>query len=176
MTSVIERIVGSGLGWGTGETSDPRTSLLLWALVRFMRPTVIVEAGTFQGHTALAMADGILADVEGHVWTCDTNPSNVMEYAEKLGLAGRITFVQKDFEEMLAEIPDQVSLAYLDAGPDNGGLRWRHFEAVRDKLVPGGIVVVDDVAGVWPHSDEFRKMASLYFPNPRGVAIWQKPF
>jgi predicted O-methyltransferase YrrM len=157
-----------------GEPSELVTTDLLWNLVRLHEPKVIVEAGTYQGHGALACAAALAADsLDGHVWTCDINVSTVMDSAKQLGLDSYVTFFRGDFPEMLATITPQVDFAYLDAGPDNDGLRWRHFQAVRPRLAEGALVVCDDVAGQWLGAADFRALGT-YFPKHRGLALWQR--
>ena len=162
--------------WEDGEPSSERTAALLWALARFHRPLVVVEAGTYHGHVALTLADALRsANVPGHVWTADVNESPVLTHAAALGLTDAITFFWGDFLAMLPTVPTPIDFAYLDAGPDHDGLRWRHFEALQPLLAPGALVATDDVAGSWPQVERFRAH-TLYLPNHRGLALWQKPY
>lgn len=172
--SVTERIKDA-IGWAEGDPSGQRTVDLLWALARFTLPAVIVEAGTHHGHTALALADALeSAGAGGHVWTADPIESGVLGFAERLGLAKRITYFRGDFLDMMPSVPDDIGFAYLDAGPDTDGMRWAHFQGIRNKMAPGGIVAIDDTAGTWPHVEDFRAL-SCYFPQHRGLSLWQRP-
>jgi len=172
----ISEQLAAALGEPDGETSAERTLDLLWALTRFTLPTVVVEAGTHHGHAALAIADALRsANPSGHVWTADTAESKVNENAEKLGLTNYVTFFRGDFLDMLPRVPDGVNFAYLDAGPDADGLRWRHLQGLLPKLAPGALVATDDVAGSWTKVEEFRALG-YYFPQHRGLSLWQKPW
>src|SRR5512146_2732868 len=171
----VTELIKDAIGWPEGDPSGQRTVDVLWALVRFTVPAVVVEAGTHHGHTALALAHALeSAGVPGHVWTADTAESGVLANAEKLRLAHRITFFKGDFLDMLPGIPEPIEFAYLDAGPDTDGLRWRHFQGMRDRLAPGALVATDDVAGSWPHVEDFQTLG-FYFPQLRGLSLWQKP-
>lgn len=44
---------------------------LLYALVRELKPEVIVETGTHRGMTTLYLADAVYHNGKGHIYTCD---------------------------------------------------------------------------------------------------------
>ena len=160
------------LNTGGGDASSARTTDFLWALVRFFEPAVIVEAGTFQGHGALSCAFALrTAHLSGHIWTCDIAPSPVMAHAHTLGLADYITFVQGDLTDLLPQVPHPIDLAYLDAGPDTTGLRWRHFQALQGHMADFGVIATDDVDGDWGGVEHFREQ--FYLRKNRGLALWQ---
>lgn len=156
----------------SGEVSSARATDLLWALVRYFEPAVIVDVGTCEGHSALSCAYALqVGNLQGHIWTCDLLPSRVMEHATALGLAEYITFVQGDLTDLLPQVPHPIDLAYLDAGPDTNQLRWRHFQALQGKMADYGVIATDDVDGGWGGVEHFRKQ--FYLRKNRGLALWQ---
>lgn len=160
--------------------SDPRTVDLLCSLVAFTDPQVIVEAGTYLGHTSLALAHVIKeCGLRGHVWTADVyDPcANGIETqgVEALGVQEYITVYHGSFDDMLATITEPVDFAYLDASAkDDPGMRERHLMRVTERASPGALIVVDDVNGNWPGAGDMREGAGLFLVLHRGLAIFQK--
>lgn len=158
--------------------SAPATTDLLVSLALFTAPRVIVEAGTYKGHTSVALAYVTMqAGIDCTVWTTDTvnylDPKLPAILGE-LGVVDRIKFGRGDFAAMLENVKDSIDLAYIDASSSNSELRWEHFNAVWPRMRVGGLVCVDDCAGDWPHANDFCRMASLYLPANRGLAILKK--
>ena len=76
---------------------------------------------------------------------------------------------------MLAMIVEPIGLAYIDASAtDDPKMRLRHVRITMERLVPSGLIVVDDCAGDWPGVKRIRQMASLYLPAHRGLCVIQK--
>jgi predicted O-methyltransferase YrrM len=119
---------------------------LLCALILCQKPEIVVEAGTYTGLTAYRIAKTLREIGRGHLHTADPVE---MGQDGVLGGVGCVTFYQQDFLEVLATLPF-VDFAYIDASehqqPAGARLRWQHFEAVRAKLRPEGIICVDDTA------------------------------
>ena len=161
-----------------GHASAPEQCQLLAALVRCQRPEVLVEAGTYRGHTAVHIWRVLNELRHGHLHTADPYPHGQM--ATLAGL-DRVTFYQADFLDMLARLP-AVDFAYIDASkPEKGGaaLRWQHFEAVRARLRPGGLICVDDTAADdWDDGEggrsvlRIRAACQLNFRFLRGLSVF----
>lgn len=128
------------------EATAPEQCELLAALVRCAKPRIVVEAGTYKGHGALAIAGALAANgPTGHLWTAD--PYDFGQAATLVDCPN-VSFCREDFLTMLARL-DAVDFAYIDAsdfGPNgrDASLRVCHFDAVLPKLSPGGLVLVDD--------------------------------
>jgi predicted O-methyltransferase YrrM len=172
------RFVLSGGPPMTGMASDPRTVDFLCGLALFIGARTVVEAGTHQGHTALALGAALLeAGLGSHVWTADIEdcyPKGIMVQAvDPLGLTGTVSCFHGDFVDMLGGIPYEVDLAYIDASSvERPLMRREHFEAVWPRMRQGGLVVIDDCG--WDGGAFFRDRATLYLPQHRGLVICQK--
>jgi predicted O-methyltransferase YrrM len=165
------------------EASDPAQCELLAALVRCAKPRVVVEAGTYRGHGAIAIADALARNgPTGHLWTADP-----YDFHQPKILSGRdnITYCREDFLTMLARL-DSVDFAYIDAsdfGPNgrDASLRVKHFEAVLPKLSPGALVLVDDtLADDWSDGEGGRSVLRIRercfnLRFLRGLSIFQAP-
>ena len=163
------------------EDSAPASTDLVCMLVAFMRPSVVVEAGTHRGRTALAMANIMRAlGVTGRVHTADPEDriSETLAHPEIACLLPFLRYHQGDFLEMLDGIEDKVDLAYIDASaPDDPLMRWRHAKAVHARLRGGGLILVDDTEGDWEAAEWLRSWADddgIHLSQQRGLTIIQK--
>jgi len=166
------------------ESVDIGLCHFLFGLVSLMKPRIVVEAGTYLGHSALVMARALRdAEPEGLVWTADVERYPEIDALLAQDVGSRIRFCEMDFAEMLRAhlAPRSVNLAFVDSGPVPGKpgvpttIRWDHYEAVKPYVAPQGIIVVDDVAKRdWAHCEDIRREAKLVLPFARGVAIVQR--
>lgn len=158
--------------------SHPANVDLACMLVMFMDATTIVEAGTYKGHFALAVANILrqlgagkiyTADIADHITKCLVGDGTIV--------APYIHFHRGDFLEMLTDVPGEIDLAYIDASAfTNEHLRWQHALAVWPRLRPGGLILVDDTAATdWADAEKFREWAGIQFLQHRGLTIIQKP-
>jgi predicted O-methyltransferase YrrM len=161
----------------TSETVD-----LVSMLVNFVKPAVVVEAGTYRGHLTLAVANVLRITEHGKIWSADTednfSPTLACIADQHPNIAERIVFYQGDFLDMLRDIPE-VDFGYIDASSqENPHLRLDHANAVYDKLSPNGLIVVDDTASPdWGDARTFRQWADrdgLHLWANRGLTILQK--
>ena len=167
------------------EATEPAICELLAALVSVRQPRVIVEAGTYRGHSALLMADACRRTGAGHVTTFDPVDHGLRAYIERNELGDWLTYVQGPYE-----IPNRVEFAFIDASardPDglmNAALRWQHFEATRQRMAPGGIICAHDT--LWPSEPWYdheggdsmhriRAASQLNIDCMRGLSIFQAP-
>ncbi len=149
--------------------SSPATVDLLAALVRFCKPKIIVEAGAFQGNTALTLAAVLKHDeIDGHIYTCDPDPDMSPNIKENQ-LEDYITFFHTTFEEMLPLIPKPIDFVYLD-----GGKRLELLELVEPHLIVGTLICVDDTLDAeWPGGKQIVELANLQLDHERGLSILQ---
>lgn len=160
------------------EASAPEQIELLCALIRCQKPEILVEAGTYRGHAAWHIGKVLESSNFGRLHTCDPYPNGQFETLRE---CSRVTFHPKDFLKVLEGIP-YVDFAYIDASdhskPDGASLRWRHFEAVRAKLRPGGVICVDDTAADdWSDGEGGRSVLRIRekcvnFTFLRGISIY----
>lgn len=163
--------------------SAPATVDLAAMLVTFIRPVNIVEAGTYRGHMALALANMLrLFDSAGKVYTAD--PENyiqpALDHPDVAPVLPYVHYHQGDFLEMLATVPDPIGFAYIDASSvENPRMRWDHANEVYRRLTPGALMLVDDTASEdWADAQRFREWGrfNLHLPQHRGLTIIQKAF
>ena len=105
----------------------------------------------------------ILAHVYGdacHIYTADPI-EHISQHANLHDTT--ITLFQGDFTEMLEHYDLQdIGLAFIDSGPPTvglreGGMRLRHYEAVKPRMAPGGLILIHDMDRPWADDDIVRE-------------------
>jgi caffeoyl-CoA O-methyltransferase len=123
-------------------------------LSHLVRPKVIVEIGTYTGYSALCLAEGLAPG--GMVHTIDIDPHLPPFVAKHIAAAGfqdRITTHQRPALEVIPKLPAPFDLVFI------------YFEAVVDRVRPGGLIIADNV--LWsgkvlaPEAEQDHQTAAL---------------
>lgn len=121
---------------------DPLQGVLLAWLVKLIRPTRVLEIGTFTGLSSLCMAEAL--DEGGEVVCCDISEeytAPARQAWEEAGVADRITLILGPALQTLADLSGSFDLAFLDADKPN----YPHYLKHLTRLVrPGGVIVADN--------------------------------
>jgi caffeoyl-CoA O-methyltransferase len=117
---------------------------LLSLLSHLIKPSRILEIGTFTGYATLSLAEGLAAG--GHIHTIEINPereSRIRRYVAAAGLAGRVNLHIGDARDVLAGLVGEVwDLVFIDADKLHNA---RYFDLVINEVRPGGLLIVDNV-------------------------------
>jgi caffeoyl-CoA O-methyltransferase len=115
----------------------------LQMLVHALRPTSLLEIGTFTGYSALALAAAMPPG--GRLVTCELNQLHA-EIARRHVAASpfseRIEIREGDARETIAALDSSFDFVFIDA--DKEGYSG-YVDAVLPKLRPGGLIAVDNV-------------------------------
>lgn len=153
-----------------GEVTD-----FIHALCLVTKPEIVVETGTYIGHTAQSISNALERNERGHFWTVENAPEYAKHYAT-MELA-RTTFVDADSREWCAseECPTDIDLAFVDSGHPH--VRLEDVRGLYSKMREGGLLLVHDVE--FYHEDFYASLrdilgaAQLYLPTLHGLALWQ---
>lgn len=149
--------------------TERETLEILALLVAANAPGVTVEAGTYKGHFA---ENAIEACPRTTVFTADTidhgyRPSDEWIYDYR-----------GDFEAMLEELDiTHVDFAFIDSGPPfakefEKGVRKRHYNAVKKRMLSGGIICVHDTNKTdWFGVHEIIANATFRLTSGRGLTV-----
>jgi len=115
---------------------------LLKMLVEMIRPTNILEVGTFSGYSALCMAEGLADD--GRVYTFEINDEMedfTRPWIEGSAVADKIVFTIGDANVEAPKLGVTFDMAFVD-----GDKRTyvETYEMVLRLLRPGGFIVADN--------------------------------
>lgn len=103
----------------------------------------ILEIGSFTGYSSTCMALGLPEG--GHIDALEVNDeleSLMRQGWEKAGVSERITLHIGDAKETLMSLLGPYDLVFIDA---NKREYPEYYDAVIEKLRPGGLIVADDV-------------------------------
>ncbi|KYG78885.1 O-methyltransferase [Roseivirga echinicomitans] len=108
-----------------------------------IKPSRILEIGTYTGYSALCMAEGLAEG--GKLITLDKNEEleeMVRGYFEKAGYSNVIDFRLGNAIELIPEIEGPFDLVFIDADKAN---YYNYFKLVFEKVRPGGFIIADNV-------------------------------
>lgn len=115
---------------------------LLSMLVAMIKPKRILELGTYVGYSAICLAENLPED--GKLITIDIDDEiedMAREYINALPNASKIEFVVADALKWLEESNETFDLIFIDA---NKRHYIEYYNAVFDKLTPGGFILADN--------------------------------
>jgi caffeoyl-CoA O-methyltransferase len=116
---------------------------LLSLLSKLMRPSKVLEIGTFTGYAAICLAQGLPDDGELH--TIEANPELeylIRKYVRKAGLDGKIHLHMGQAQEIIPILDGPFDIVFIDAGKTDYAL---YYNMVMDKVAPGGLILADNV-------------------------------
>ncbi|MCS6969122.1 MAG: O-methyltransferase [Cytophagales bacterium] len=123
--------------------SGPLQGALLSLLTRLIRPTKILEIGTFTGYSALCLAQGLAP--EGKLITIDCNEETseiARRYFAQAGLADKINILLGDAAQILPTLNEVFDLVYIDADKRRNA---DYYQMVLPKVRPEGLILIDNV-------------------------------
>lgn len=115
----------------------------LTMLVELTHASRILEIGTFTGYSATCMAYGLPQD--GHIDALEINDELedlIREGWERAGVSDKIELHIGDARATLKSLDGPFDFIYIDA---NKREYCEYFDLLFDKVVPGGLILVDDV-------------------------------
>ena len=110
---------------------------------RMIRPKVVLEIGTYLGYSALCFAEGLAEG--GKVITLDIQEDTnkvARSFVERSEYADSIEFHLGDALEIIPTLPETFDLVFIDADKSNYS---NYYNAVFDKVRPGGFIIADNV-------------------------------
>jgi len=159
-------------GWRVDDATGSEHELraLLYALVRMLKPSLVVETGCYRGWATEALGIACRENDQGRVVACDTNQACVEE-------ATRLTMMLPVdvYNCRGAELPELRTADFVFC---DSGYADRMGEVVLCKA--GAVVLVHDTelsydSSVAPLKGPVRAMGGLCFPSHRGWALLVVP-
>lgn len=115
---------------------------LLSMLVAMIKPKRVLELGTYVGYSAICLAENLPED--GKLITIDIDDEiedMAREYINASPNASKIEFILADALKWLEECNETFDLIFIDA---NKRHYIEYYNAVFDKLTPGGFILADN--------------------------------
>lgn len=116
---------------------------VLSMLSHMIKPTYILEIGTFTGYATLCLAEGLTP--QGKIISIDQNPETTAlatEYIQKSDLYPKIELLVGSASQIIPTLTYEFDLVFIDADKPN---YINYFELIIDKVKPGGYILADNV-------------------------------
>ncbi len=140
----------------------PPTGAFLYGVLLALRPAVIFEAGSAVGYSTIWLALAART-YGGRVIGSEIRPERVEQANANLAEAGlaEVAVVLEGDAAELAQRCDRIDFLFLDSEKDDYG---RIFLAAFDRVVPGGLIVADNVVShdCRDYQEMVRRRADVY--------------
>jgi predicted O-methyltransferase YrrM len=116
---------------------------LLAMLARLLKPSRILEIGTFTGYSALCLCEGLIPD--GKLYTIDVNEeleSFTRSFFDRSPYHQQIDYRIGKALDVIPTIEDEFDLVFIDADKANYAT---YFDLIIDRVRPGGLIIADNV-------------------------------
>ena len=116
---------------------------LLSLLSELSKPRSILELGVFTGYSTICLAKGLAEGGTIHaVEINDELEDLIREGYERAGIADRVQLHFGDAKKIIPELDCSFDMVYIDA---NKREYPEYYRLVFDKVVPGGLIIADNV-------------------------------
>jgi predicted O-methyltransferase YrrM len=108
-----------------------------------MRPSRVLEVGTYTGYSAICFAEGLAPG--GKVITLEVNAElepMARQYFHEAGQAANIELLIGDAREIIPGLTDTFDLVFLDADKEN---YTTYYKLILPKMRSGGLLLADNV-------------------------------
>lgn len=116
---------------------------ILYMLCQMIRPSSVLEIGTFAGYSALCMAEALPDDAILHtIEINDELEDFTQSFFDKAPYGDKITLHIGDAVDIVPTLPDMFDLVFID-----GNKRYyvEHYHLVFDKVRSGGYIIADNI-------------------------------
>ena len=116
---------------------------VLSMLSHMIKPSVILEIGTYLGYSAICLAEGL--NEGGKVITIDIQEDTnkvAQSYAAKTEYASRIEFLLGSAIELIPTLVETFDMVFIDADKPNYS---NYYDLVFNRVADGGYIIADNV-------------------------------
>lgn len=150
-------------------SAEPWTVDVLCALIRAKKPHVLIETGTFEGRTSIAMFHAMEAYASQHgalLWTLENDRERILRAFERIkpittDTYSGVNLIECDALEWLRGRPDNFcDFVFLDDDHTAAHVGLELDECLRI-VRPGGLICGHDVVGPFGLDIEFKKRGGV---------------
>lgn len=116
---------------------------LLSFLSQFIKPSAILEIGTYTGYSALCLAEGLTE--KGKLITIDPNAETnhfAKQFIDRSAFRNKIELIEGQAQKIIPGLGQNFDLVFIDADKRNYNV---YFDLVIDKVNSGGLIIADNV-------------------------------
>jgi predicted O-methyltransferase YrrM len=160
-------------------TAEAEVLEFLRTLVTTLKPTLIVETGSFLGVSTIWLAEGLRANGFGKIISCEFDPVVYEKAKARIEASGLQEFIELRNESSLAmQVPGTIDLFFSDSDVD---IRAAEVKRFLPQIRPTGLILMHDASS---HMKTVREAAfaleaeglvsCIFLPTPRGLVLAQK--
>lgn len=161
------------------QSSEVEVIDFLKSLVTTVKPHLIVETGTFIGHSTIKMAEGLRANGFGRIITIEHDPEIFAKAKERIDSSGLGSWIEYRNESSLeTRIDGTIDIFFSDS---HLTIREQEIRRFLPQINPHGLILVHDASS---HFQVVREavlrleqeglISVVFLPTPRGLVIAQK--
>jgi len=161
------------------QSSELEVLDFLKSVVLTIKPRLIVETGTFIGHSTIKMAEGLKANGFGRIITIEYDPAVFAKAKERIDASGLESWIEYRNESSLeARIDGTIDILFSDS---HLPIRSQEIRRFLPQIDPRGLILVHDASS---HFKIVREAAMqleqeglisiVLLSTPRGLVIAQK--
>ena len=151
----------------------------LKALVVTVKPSLIVETGTFIGHSAIKMAEGLKANGFGRIVTVEFDPTIFAKARENIEASGLRDWIEyRNQSSLETNIDHVIDILFSDSDVP---IREKEIRRFLPQIVPNGLVLVHDASSQFKIVSEAALrleqeglLSVVLLSTPRGLVVAQK--
>jgi predicted O-methyltransferase YrrM len=151
----------------------------LKSLILLLKPELIVETGTFIGHSALMMAEALEANGTGKIITIEYDPAVFKKAKEQIdasSLRRRIEY--RNGSSLEQTIDSEIDILYSDSDVN---IREQEVRRFLPQIRPGGLVLIHDASSHFKvvrsaalRLEQEGLLSVVLLSSPRGLCVAQK--
>jgi predicted O-methyltransferase YrrM len=161
------------------QTAEIEVLDFLKSLVVTVKPSLIVETGTFLGHSAIKMAEGLKENGFGRLVTIEYDPTIFAQARERIEASGLRAWIDcRNASSLECGVEGRIDLLFSDSDPT---IREEEIKRFLPQMSPGALVLVHDASSQFKVVREaaFRLeqeglISVVLLPTPRGLVVAQK--
>lgn len=145
-TNLLRLIAGRVYWPNTFPTAiDQPTAELLYSIIRITTPKIVIEIGTANGNSAIAIGQALQDNKKGTLYTIDPNEEELVKIAiKKAKLEKRIEYIiDYSFNAIPRLQLNNADFVFID-GNHSYEKVVTDFNLVKNLVMPGGIIVFHD--------------------------------
>lgn len=161
------------------QSSEVEVLDFLRSLVMTVKPHLIVETGTFIGHSTIRMAEGLKANGFGRIITIEHDPDIFAKAKERIDSSGLGSWIEYRNESSLeSRIDGTIDIFFSDS---HLTIREQEIRRFLPQISPYGLILIHDASS---HFQVVREavlrlereglISVVFLPTPRGLVIAQK--
>lgn len=151
----------------------------LKSIVLTAKPDLIVETGTFIGHSAMKMAEGLKENGFGRILTIEYDPAVFAKARENIGASGLGRWIEcRNASSLETTIEGTIDILYCDSGVN---IREQEIRRFLPQIKPRGLVLAHDASSHFKvvreaalRLEQEGLLSVVLLSTPRGLVVAQK--